>query len=241
VSDGNLVGIGEFALLCGLTISALRHYDEVGLLRPAFVDPATGYRRYRPEQIRQARMICALRRVDLPIDGVRSVIGDDEGDALRSVLERHRRLLLDRAHVLTQMARVVDGYIENGVAMPELKTPRIVQVTIKVTDLARSIAFYQEAFDAKWSEDISSFQFGIWPTDDFFLLTVVHDADHHGEHAGPAGPSRFGLSVADVDATHGRALAVGAAEIYAPYKVSWKPRTSCVSDPSGNCIDLYEA
>lgn len=44
--------------------------------------------------------------------------------------------------------------------MPELKTPRIVQVTINVTDLAESISFYRAAFNAAFNEDISSFIFG---------------------------------------------------------------------------------
>jgi MerR HTH family regulatory protein len=64
VSESDLLSIGMFAIVSGLSINALRHYDDLGLLQPAFVDPHTGYRRYRPEQVREARMICALRRVD---------------------------------------------------------------------------------------------------------------------------------------------------------------------------------
>ena len=45
-----LMPIGRFARLTGLTVKALRHYDEVGLLRPAAVDPDTGYRSYAPDQ-----------------------------------------------------------------------------------------------------------------------------------------------------------------------------------------------
>ena len=37
----NLMGIGVFALVSGLSIHALRHYDELGLRRPAVVDPVT--------------------------------------------------------------------------------------------------------------------------------------------------------------------------------------------------------
>ena len=40
--------IGRFARLTGLTVKALRHYDEIGLLRPAGVDPESGYRSYEP-------------------------------------------------------------------------------------------------------------------------------------------------------------------------------------------------
>lgn len=55
--DEHLLGIGAFALLGGLTIGALRHYEEIGILRPAWVDPATHYRYYRPEQVGAARLV----------------------------------------------------------------------------------------------------------------------------------------------------------------------------------------
>ena len=42
--DDQLLTIGRFARLSGLSIGALRHYDELDLLRPARVDPETGYR-----------------------------------------------------------------------------------------------------------------------------------------------------------------------------------------------------
>jgi hypothetical protein len=50
-----LLSIGRFAHFTGLTVKALRHYDSVGLLRPASVDPHTGYRRYAPDSARRGR------------------------------------------------------------------------------------------------------------------------------------------------------------------------------------------
>jgi DNA-binding transcriptional MerR regulator len=49
----DLLSIGRFARLTGLSIGALRHYDEVGLLRPARTDPDSGYRLYREDQLRR--------------------------------------------------------------------------------------------------------------------------------------------------------------------------------------------
>ncbi|HEY9354348.1 MAG TPA: MerR family DNA-binding transcriptional regulator, partial [Nocardioides sp.] len=46
--DEPLLTIGAFARAVGLTASALRHYDECGLLVPAEVDSGTGYRYYTP-------------------------------------------------------------------------------------------------------------------------------------------------------------------------------------------------
>ena len=51
VTGDEEVGIGEFALLTGLSITRLRRYHDLGLLVPARVDPLTGYRSYRPDQV----------------------------------------------------------------------------------------------------------------------------------------------------------------------------------------------
>jgi PhnB protein len=168
-------------------------------------------------------------------------VADPDGKALRGLLRGHRDRLTGRIQGLTQLIDVVDHYLEHGVAMPELKTPRIVQVTINVTDLDASIAFYQAAFEATYNEELSSFILGIWPSDEFFMLTVAHQATEHGGHVGPDGRSRFGLLVDDVDAAHRRALEAGATEVHPPVDRPWKPRSSCVTDPNGNRIDLYQS
>ncbi|HEX5402254.1 MAG TPA: MerR family transcriptional regulator [Pseudonocardiaceae bacterium] len=48
----------------------MRHYDDVGLLVPADVDPSPGYRRYGRDQVRLARLIRSLRWIDLPIEEI---------------------------------------------------------------------------------------------------------------------------------------------------------------------------
>ena len=67
MDDAELVTIGRFARLTGLSTGTLRHYDEVGLLTPASVDPASGYRRYRRDQAGRARQIAMLRWDGLPM------------------------------------------------------------------------------------------------------------------------------------------------------------------------------
>jgi MerR-like DNA binding protein len=48
---GVMFSIGEFARLGGVSVRTLRHYDEIGLLQPATVDPDTGYRGYSADQL----------------------------------------------------------------------------------------------------------------------------------------------------------------------------------------------
>ncbi len=91
MDDDRLLSIGQLARLSGLTAKALRHYDRVGLLTPAEVDPDTGFRFYDRDQVPIARRIARLRAVDLPLDGVRSYLAGDT-----DVLLRHRSRLESR-------------------------------------------------------------------------------------------------------------------------------------------------
>jgi DNA-binding transcriptional MerR regulator/predicted N-acetyltransferase YhbS len=59
------LGPAEFSAATGLSVKALRLYDERGLLVPARVDPATGYRRYTGDQIATAGRIALLRRAGI--------------------------------------------------------------------------------------------------------------------------------------------------------------------------------
>src|ERR687898_457000 len=67
----NLVPIGRFSKICRLSVSSLRYYDELGLLRPALVDPDSSYRYYRLSQVRAAETIRLLRALDMPLEEVR--------------------------------------------------------------------------------------------------------------------------------------------------------------------------
>jgi DNA-binding transcriptional MerR regulator len=99
------LAIGQVARLAGLTTKALRHYDRIGLLRPAAVDPATGYRRYEPEQVERARLIRRLRAIELPLDEVRRLLDlSDDREAFRAALTAHRRRIDAR---LTRLQRIL--------------------------------------------------------------------------------------------------------------------------------------
>ncbi|MFK0291763.1 MerR family transcriptional regulator [Streptomyces sp. NPDC090442] len=70
---GELLTIGAFARASRLSPKALRLYDELGLLRPARVDPHSGYRRYAPAQLERARLVAWLRRLGMPLARIREV------------------------------------------------------------------------------------------------------------------------------------------------------------------------
>ena len=107
VTNDELLSIGRFAQLVGLTAKALRHYDELGLLRPAQVDDFTGYRWYSLEQTRDAVAIRRLRAFELPLDEIAEVLHGDEA-LLRERLAVQRARLEGRAVVTDRMIDELD-------------------------------------------------------------------------------------------------------------------------------------
>jgi DNA-binding transcriptional MerR regulator len=81
--------IGEFAQRCRLPVSTLRYYDRIGLLTPAEVDDASGYRRYRADQLPTAEMIARLRSLGVAPTAIAEVLAG--GDAASTALLRERR------------------------------------------------------------------------------------------------------------------------------------------------------
>ncbi|MET8580634.1 MerR family transcriptional regulator [Streptomyces collinus] len=80
-----LLTIGAFARASRLSPKALRLYDELDLLRPARVDPFSGYRYYAVEQLERARLVAWLRRLGMPLAEIRAVCALDRADAAREV------------------------------------------------------------------------------------------------------------------------------------------------------------
>lgn len=85
-----LLSIGAFARAVGLAPSALRYYDEAGLLSPAEVDGRTGYRYYTPDLERRAFIIRRLRAVAVPVETMRAVL-DGSSDKAQASAERTAR------------------------------------------------------------------------------------------------------------------------------------------------------
>jgi DNA-binding transcriptional MerR regulator len=116
-----MFSIGEFARLGTVSVRALRHYDEIGLLRPAKVDPDTGYRGYSAEQLGQLNRIVALKELGLSLAQVRQLLGGITLDELRGMLMLRRAQLEQELEAHKDQLLGVEArlcYIEREGAMP---------------------------------------------------------------------------------------------------------------------------
>lgn len=121
VETEELMPIGRFARLSGLTVKALRHYGELGLITPAFVDGWTGYRFYRAEQAHEAIAIRRLRELELPLE--------DVAGALRGTAELQERLVVHRARLEGRAAETRQLLVKLDLLI-EGKEPLVPQQTV---------------------------------------------------------------------------------------------------------------
>jgi effector-binding domain-containing protein len=79
--------IGEFSRFSQVTVKTLRHYDKLGLLKPAKVDRFTGYRYYSASQLPRINRILALKDLGLSLDQIAQLLEDDlSPDQIRGML-----------------------------------------------------------------------------------------------------------------------------------------------------------
>ena len=89
MSADQLVSIGQFSKMTFLSVKTLRHYHDEGLLEPARIDPATGYRFYEASQIATAQVIRRFRDLDLPIGRLRDFLDAPDEAARNAVIVEH--------------------------------------------------------------------------------------------------------------------------------------------------------
>jgi DNA-binding transcriptional MerR regulator len=122
-TDDPLMSIGAFSTATLVSIKALRLYHDQGLLIPAAIDQATGYRSYRVSQLVDAQVIKRLRDLDLPLSAVARVVSARDPEVTRQVIADHEMLMRER---LSDLHRLVDE-LQTAIAQPALQTPAFVR------------------------------------------------------------------------------------------------------------------
>jgi DNA-binding transcriptional MerR regulator len=83
--------VGDFSRLSRVSVKMLRHYDEIGLLKPAWVDPLTDYRYYSADQLPRLNRILALKDLGFTLEQVAGLLQEDVGpERIRSMLTAKR-------------------------------------------------------------------------------------------------------------------------------------------------------
>jgi PPM family protein phosphatase len=126
-----LMTSGEFARASRLSPKALRLYDELGLLCPAEVDPVTGYRRYAPAQLEQARLVAWLRRLGMPLARIRAVIAMPRAQAAADLAAYWRQTEAEQS-AKRDLATFLIGYLYGrGTSMSDDQQQLIIRYAVR--------------------------------------------------------------------------------------------------------------
>lgn len=145
MTTSSLLTISAFARTVGLTPSALRFYDDAGLLAPASVDDRTGYRYYADSQRQTAVLVRQMRELDVPLITMRAV--------LEATPERAEELLRAHADRLTERAdrawNAVDEIVNalRGATEPERGPTRFTVGGPELAAAIRQVAPFAAASD----------------------------------------------------------------------------------------------
>ncbi len=122
---------GEFARASRLSPKALRLYDELGLLSPAEVDPVTGYRRYAPAQLEQARLVAWLRRLGMPLARIRSVISMPRAEAAADLVAYWQQVEAETSD-RRDLATFLIGYLSGkGASMSDASEQLVIRYAVR--------------------------------------------------------------------------------------------------------------
>ena len=108
--EGSL-SLGRFAQAAGLTRKALRLYDQLGILVPDQVDPATGYRYYRLNQVERGRFIRLLREMEMPLADIRQVLSCEVKEEAVQLVRAWESDFVCRARRVSELTKKVTAYI----------------------------------------------------------------------------------------------------------------------------------
>ena len=100
------LSIGDFAKMTYLSIKSLRRYHDMGLLVPAQVDPASGYRYYDASQVTAGQVIRRFRDLGMPLEQVREVLNAPDARTRNDVIVAHLR---DMESALQQTQQTVSS------------------------------------------------------------------------------------------------------------------------------------
>lgn len=124
-----MLQIGEFSKICQVSVKTLRHYDKIGLLKPAEVDRFTGYRYYGTEQIDAMNYIRRLKRYGFSLEEIQKMLNmSDEkeiSEKLRQQLKKLKCEQQEKAVVLNELQKHISLFDRTGDIMKYQKSYNI--------------------------------------------------------------------------------------------------------------------
>ena len=173
-----MYSIGEFSKINRITTKTLRHYDRIGLFRPASTDEWTGYRYYRPEQLPEIKKILELKEMGFSLPEIQELV---TGQARLEALLHRRAGVLER-EIDEQRERLsrVRGYLNQMEGERQMKQNVELKALpgVIVASMRTTVPSYDTYFDIvpKMGEYMNSV--GAVCREPAYCFTIYHDGEY---------------------------------------------------------------
>lgn len=107
----DLFSIGEMGKFFNINIRTLRYYDEIGILKPEYVDERTKYRYYSIKQFERLNTIKYLRALDVPIEQIAGFFEHKDAEVMLSIFVEQKKRIAEKQKELALIEKKIDHRI----------------------------------------------------------------------------------------------------------------------------------
>ena len=136
MTDKELFQIGDVAKMYHISVGTLRHYEQIGLLRPEQVDRRTGYRYYSVRQFELLNNIRYLRALGMPLEEITDYIQNRDVVSIEEKLRHQKELIEQKKRELDQIERKIDNRLAQ---IADTRTSRLDVVELKELPACRVV------------------------------------------------------------------------------------------------------
>lgn len=163
--------IGEFSKLTQISIRMLRHYDELGLLIPAYTDPTSGYRFYTAQQLTRLNRIRALQDLGLSLEQIGGLLTDDLSPAeFRAMLLLKQAEVQDRigqeqarlARIALRLQQIEQADHAYDIRLKQIEPQWVASLRDSIEAYGELGVLYQEIYDALPKPTLDGIHAAIW-------------------------------------------------------------------------------
>ncbi len=133
--------IKEFAKLTGVSVRTLHYYDEIGLLKPAFVDEQNGYRFYDENSLSRMQDILFYRELDFKLKSISEILSSPDYDKKKALAEQRKLLILKKE----RLERIID-------ALDDAEKGKVIMTAFDNSDYETARKQYETEAKQRWGE-----------------------------------------------------------------------------------------
>jgi DNA-binding transcriptional MerR regulator len=173
-----MLKIGDFSRLCRVTVKALRYYDEIGLLKPAYISPESGYRYYKPEQLNTISEILLFKEMGFSLEEIEALIHyPPSPEAMRrKILKRKSQIETDiqaERKKLIKLDDFLNQMEEKNMKVELKKLPEVI-----VASLRTVISDYDALFEVAPAMGEKMKAHGAVCREPAYCFNIYHDGEY---------------------------------------------------------------